>query len=960
MKEFPPPDEWPDHTKCPAAALMLYYANSGKGRFTGIKDLPRKEDVPDIMSKDKSADNVDEWLESDNWSDEQQEAHVASVKNLVQEIRSEAVTDAEKVDLLTKAEAMVGRTNDILSCASCGHRNMLRDDNPNWHWYNLESPEVQHLKMSEEETACLKNELSVTVRLPVNSEWEQKEVRPHAVKSYFFDDGSEDGEAAEHCYHLHREFVEDHGDSYRTCVCAECDKHLSKGKIPPLSLACGVDFGSINRLTSGTMTMPNIMERAILSRIRLYQAVVKMRIQGTKFTRHFMKSHAISFSHDAPEKALELLDAHAMNDPKKLCETIQLMFVGPKEEAERMVFSTFRTSLIAARPFVIVQWARLLKQVNVNHKDLEFKLDDIDFVKGYVEECHNLMKDQSESVTDDKTIRSEEAIGDDIAKVRCCSNMSTSHDKPTHDTSKCGSDDAGDDNGGDELPVESLTHTFVTTDRRAEVNFSSATETFVKAAGDVFPGHSQYLNNNDSKSETDSNGSDPSVSQEQEGPVKSKRSAIVLSEYEENDKIITMAFPTIFLLGNLYNTNGKKAGPLKHWQRKHIFNQFTTAAGSDPNLNFLLCDQLQRHSNINGVNAKLKGNYKSFQKFAEYTQNEEFNQELAVAVKNPSGKEARKIAGKVLPILRASSKSPFGALESSQAITKIFALTRRFGSGSTFLTVSPDDVKNPTSYRLTYHSTDNKSFPAKVSEDFFEKLQSQSTFITEHNVSVPTSFQHMLKKANGNPIATTTEFYNMLNALFEAIVGMPPNALDQGRVKKSKHYLLRENGSKGIFGSLLAAYGVIEESRRRSFHLHIILWGGLPPRLLQKAAAYPYLWKEVTKVLETMYCSQISRSAHLKKKIEHLQRERDTNRERHQFIPLQTLEMSLQKPTPEGKEEFQRAVDRTISRTNDHVHSFTCRKPPSGAHMCRAAMPKKIVGQFEPKQIDFGEPDDDK
>ena len=117
----------------------------------------------------------------------------------------------------------------------------------------------------------------------------------------------------------------------------------------------------------------------------------------------------------------------------------------------------------------------------------------------------------------------------------------------------------------------------------------------------------------------------------------------------------------------------------------------------------------------------------------------------------------------------------------------------------------------------------------------------------------------------------------MLCAVFEALFGIPMNAIDSGAVKKTVHYALRKSQSKGLFGTLLAAYGVIEESRRRALHLHIVLWGGLPPRLLQKVAAYPYLWKEVTEVLGTMCKSQISRPHHVLRLLREQQRRHDSD-----------------------------------------------------------------------------------
>ena len=240
----------------------------------------------------------------------------------------------------------------------------------------------------------------------------------------------------------------------------------------------------------------------------------------------------------------------------------------------------------------------------------------------------------------------------------------------------------------------------------------------------------------------------------------------------------------------------------------------------------------------------MRANKAVFDKFAEMCESKEFQRDLDHAVKNPSSRVAKDVIGKVLPVIRASgSKTTLSPLQSAQSVTKMLAMVRRYGPPSTFLTISPDDVNNPTSFRLCFRSISNTEFPATASDDFFEKLAERSAFVTEKNVRIPTDYTSLLRKAEGNPVATSMEFHAMLCAVFEALLGIPMNAIDNGAVKKTVHYMyaLRKNQSKGLFGTLLAAYGVIEESRRRALHLHIVLWGGLPPRLLQKVAAYPYL-----------------------------------------------------------------------------------------------------------------------
>ena len=156
-----------------------------------------------------------------------------------------------------------------------------------------------------------------------------------------------------------------------------------------------------------------------------------------------------------------------------------------------------------------------------------------------------------------------------------------------------------------------------------------------------------------------------------------------------------------------------------------------------------------------------------------------------------------------------------------------------------------------------------------------------------------------------------------------------------------------------MFGTLLAAYGVIEESRRRALHLHIVLWGGLPPRLLQKVAAYPYLWKEVTEVLSTMYKAEISRPHHILRLLREQQRKHDSDVTRRVHTVPASLSKTLHKPTAEGKASYENAVNESVSRTNVHEHSFTCHKGPSGKNQCRMAFGKELCEEAKPVEIRF-------
>eukprot|EP00957_Ditylum_brightwellii_P133700 10194115-Ditylum_brightwellii.AAC.1 len=76
-------------------------------------------------------------------------------------------------------------------------------------------------------------------------------------------------------------------------------------------------------------------------------------------------------------------------------------------------------------------------------------------------------------------------------------------------------------------------------------------------------------------------------------------------------------------------------------QCEHILLQFSNVAVSSKDLLFFLFNQKQRFQNIKGANAKVRGNQKTFDEFAELASSKEFLCKLSRAQKNPNGKDAK-------------------------------------------------------------------------------------------------------------------------------------------------------------------------------------------------------------------------------------------------------------------------------------------------------------------------------
>ena len=93
-------------------------------------------------------------------------------------------------------------------------------------------------------------------------------------------------------YYLHPAFVDINNDGdEETTLCNPCFNNIEKKLIPPLSIANGVDFGNYNRTN---LTKPNVFEKTILSKVRLYYKTIKIQSNSkgrNDYTHSKLRSH---------------------------------------------------------------------------------------------------------------------------------------------------------------------------------------------------------------------------------------------------------------------------------------------------------------------------------------------------------------------------------------------------------------------------------------------------------------------------------------------------------------------------------------------------------------------------------------------------------------------------------------------------------------------------------------------
>ena len=399
----------------------------------------------------------------------------------------------------------------------------------------------------------------------------------------------------------------------------------------------------------------------------------------------------------------------------------------------------------------------------------------------------------------------------------------------------------------------------------------------------------------------------------------SKRSNDALNTFTNFDHILTGSNPDTFMFGNAYNRDSD----LMTSQIQHLLDQYSTHAASNSTLQFHLFNVRQRHQNINAVSSTLKGDKASMNEFVKLIDNNDFQGQLRKAVKEPQGNDAKMIMHKILPLLRAAGRNTsFGSMERRSGVSHMNAMTRRYGPASTFVTIAPDDINSITGFRLTFRSINNTSFPATMTKQDVEKIREGSNIIGEGKVKLPTSYRNRMKAVINNPHSSSKEYKRLIEQVFGILVNIPVSY----KHRKSSDY--RQRGS-GLFGEMLAFYGVTETQARGALHLHAILYGGLSPYLLQNASHINELCTAISEVLDEMFQAELGKEDHV----------HDMLLKGLRACKQNDTESDYARPSAFLQHTNEQSINdigiKTCRYCGVHTHSFTCYSGTHGHNGCR-------------------------
>ena len=829
-----------DRNKSPAKAVLLFYLNSGLFRFEQHKDYDASYDGEPI-----------------------------DLVRLKKDITDEGMTEREYDAIIRRFYRLHPFTDfDICSCASCGIRQIERSESPTVEYVSLplSHPHMQVLCYSIEQSNNLReytNMPETTVTIPVNDQWDTCTINLAGLRS-FHQHTTEAGE--QKTWHLHPELVQhDSQEQPHVRLCPACHDSVAKGKIPPLSIANGIDFGFYKRLG---LTLPNIHEQLMLARTRLYFAMVKVssnaKGQVNQNINSKVRCHAVLFPHNSAEVASYMFNPDLTADggllnKEGLRKLLNLYMVDPQGRPDAIAREVIGTVNLIARPFVVAQWLIVMKWSNPHYRDID--------VTGIKTTLLTMMKELHQSITDNavaienpESVGYEQALGSDVAHVRNTEvlNSNEAHLRALHiqqtstDSMETQQDEFNDVSYSFITNSENAYHAGNPDDfrlRALEKLANLNTDTTLDEAGignllfdhedlarylDQFPDDSQFT---------------------------TARGEMPMNDFRKDDKGLGTAFPHVFMLGFAYK---RSPGSLSPMQRFHLLSQFHQTPSSDRRVLGHLFDVMQRARVLRGVQAHVQSNRTALKVFKTLLSSESEKSLLRQAIQFPHNKSSKETLHKYLSHLQFSSKDvPYGALEGKTLKHKLLGKAYRYSPPVCFLTLSPGTIDNPRSVRLAISVNTNEEFPSVFEEgcpygsngtDFANNM---AGLLSEATIQLPKAKRAQM--ANGNPVAFVQEYKHLISDVLAILLRLNIeekgyySRFDSESCRKTTYYKTR----KGIFGHALAAGGVVENHEKGTLHEHFTIYAGLSPYVLQRFAHLQDICDDISDVLDTMYTSEL-------------------------------------------------------------------------------------------------------
>ena len=731
-----------DHNRNPGAAAVALYASKGLFRFEHLSDS-------DLRDAATAADY---------------ESLPAQAQRLYQQILAQEVTPELKAERVHAFQSRLGSEHfKFLGCAACGvFLGTSSDSLFTWtddlHRFILNDIDTQEYF-----------DLPTSLRVPISqTEWASKNLRLAVAVL----------EHGGHLYHLHREFCRQSLHELKAQLCVEC---IKPKKINICSLAGGRRLGNAAALNLEPL---DYIERMLLAPMRNCTHAVKFYADG----QQRLMAHSITFAHDGPEQVCNTLRDRVLNLPQML----SISFVLAKTQKLDTIFSKLlRSKPLTARPWLMLQWMLVMSYLHDGFS--QFRMAGLDSVKKDLEHLPEaLMKSSvSSEVLDEVLKQLQQTSMDDVVKdLQGLPDILKSVGSVCKDAEAFVADaieraDVGQvrqDVNGPAVELGGASQPVL--DDQAEHIFIST--------------HSMVCNKQGSTNNLDVN----NVIQQQLKASKDILSIPVgrqtepLNTFSENDVLLAGVAFNVFLLGS--KGVGCK-GSMSNVLVKHLLTHYTQQAGCDSQLCFTLFNQLQIHAATKSVSASVKACPDAFSKFSAFQADGiAFETRITAAIDNLKSADAKSLVKELQGMFKFSGARhvPFSSEARKSIIPQIYSYSQELNSGYVFVTISPHDVSDWRTLRLT----------RRLDVPLNDLLAATDDVVMEGDsiVEVELDAEMRSRLVSANPGASAILFRQVILEMLEHLFGVKPSH----SIRTSP--LFGDGVVLGIFGTLTGFVGVIE------------------------------------------------------------------------------------------------------------------------------------------------------
>ena len=908
-----------------SAAVACYYVNSGYFRFQKYKE------------QQECSHNME-----------------VNCEEISDEINNEIPSDEEICSRVKRFHELHSIVEpQLTACGCCGIRMYQRPESPKISFEKvplcengLLAPLIFTEKQKNEFNQMKERLSDFPLIMDEDGNSENKDI--WKVKSHFRDSRGL-------LFHLHPELVTLAGNEYFTHVCNSCTTALSAGKLPRLSLASGVDFGSYHRIN---LEAPNLHEQIILSRVRLIHATMKVTNANC---RERIRLHAILFRHDAPETAATLLSTAEMFARNRLNGCLSLVMVDHDGKPDRLLRAMANTETIFGRSWVIVQWLQVLKNVHPHYADIA--VPSVATLKHSLAEAKKYILDSADYVTDEQILHHEKCIGDDHVH-----QLGRNQDE----------DQQTSENAVQYHFVTDVPEAEETSQQFSQVQHLRAMKKFLKKDSE----ETRSLQEDDAQNLqlqkemiqgwiTHARKADYKISKSRQ----CKRNQELISDFQSDDVAVTTAFPISFLLGSAYK---RPPGNYSREMRQHLLLQYSCIAAKDRRLLCFLYDVGKRFSVINNVNAHVKQDRRSVEMISHLMHDKNEQQALDRAIKFPKLSSSKKFADKYIQHLRFCGRNiTFGPMEMSKLKSMVMDSTKRYGPCSSFITLAFSEADNLRGIRATFRTLSNDRFPSVFSpqdkddygstaSEFVAKMREASVRSSQGTIKLPSRIfgrSGRRKLLMDNPVAFVSESKVMIHDICSILFGRPPEDFYGFYEGTSARKTPALSNCKGVLGTCLAYIGVVEDHQRGTLHYHFLIFGGMEPYVLQKFANFPTLCSKISGALDRLYCSHVPTKIRLPFLIRKLFHENNHwglhygsfGDELSPPLLCPNRLSTLQAPTFSSIMEY---TEQQACLTQFHDHTESCKTGFMGLTGCRLCMPMAECHSTHPALMTLDRPND--